>query len=114
MARIFTIVFFTLLETLVRRKNLISIGMDGPSVNVKFHEELETEFEEDNHSLISVGSCPIHVANNAFLKLLEILDECGVKLDQIAQDFHGFFSHSAARRIEYTEAAKSPMSQRNS
>ena len=85
--------------------------MDGPSANVKFHEELETEFEEDSHDMILVGSCPIYVANNAFLKLLEILDECGVKLDQIAQDFHGLFSHSAARRIEYAEAAKSLMSQ---
>ena len=79
--------------------------MDGPSVNVKFHEELETEFDKDRHGLISVGSGPIHVANNAFLKLLEIFDECGVKLDQIAQDLHGFFNHSAARRIEYAEAA---------
>ena len=84
--------------------NLVSIGMDGPNVNHKFHSEVEDALAADgNRGLLTVGSCPIHIANNAFNKMLSTLSPF-INLDQLASDLHGFFSKSAARRIEYSQS----------
>ena len=43
--------------------------MDGPNVNWKFHDLLQehnSEADEDASTLISVGSCGLHVVHNAF------------------------------------------------
>ena len=77
--------------------NLVSIGMDGPNVNHKFHSEVEDALTADgNCGLLTVGSCPIHIANNAFNKMLSTLSPLFINLDQLASDLHGFFSKSAA------------------
>ena len=77
--------------------NLVSIGMDGPNVNLKFHREVEEKLTVDgDRGLLSVGSCPIHIANNGYNKLLSTLSAF-INLDQFASDLHGFFSKSAAR-----------------
>ena len=49
--------------------NLLSIGMDGPSVNMKFHEEISEELNKsyNGKTLVNVGTCQLHIANNVFL-----------------------------------------------
>ena len=85
-------------------KNFINIGMDGPSVNLKFHKDVEEELAtHGDGGLVSVGSCPIHIANNGYNKLLDTLQEF-IHLDKFASDLHVFFSKSAARRIEYSSS----------
>ena len=84
--------------------NLVSIGMNGPNVNLKFHREVEEKLTVDgDRGLLSVGSCPIHIANNGYNKLLSTLSAF-INLDQFASDLHGFFSKSAARRVEYSQS----------
>ena len=48
--------------------NLLSIGMDGPSVNIKFHEEVSEELNKsyNGKTLVNVGTCQLHIANNVF------------------------------------------------
>ena len=68
------------------------------------YSEVEDVLAADgNHGLLTVGSCPIHIANNAFNKMLSTLSPF-INLDQLASDLHGFFSKSAARRIEYSQS----------
>ena len=85
--------------------NLLSIGMDGPSVNLKFHKEVSEKLNKsyDGKTLVDVGTCQLHIANNGFLKLLAVLKSL-IDLDQFASDLHGFLRHSAARRVEYSES----------
>ena len=64
--------------------------MDGPNVNHKFHSEVEDALAADgNRGLLSIGSSPIHIANNAFNKMLSTLSPF-INLDQLASDLHGF------------------------
>ena len=50
-------------------KNLIQISMDGPAVNIKFHEIMQRDIlQEYSHSLIDIGSCGLHILHNAFKK----------------------------------------------
>ena len=87
-------------------KNLVNIGMDGPRVNHKFHYEIIEEFGSNgNQSLIYIGTCPIHAANNAYNKLLSSLQQ-SIDLDAFVSDLHGWFGKSAARRIEFSQASK--------
>ena len=47
--------------------SLLSLGMDGPSVNKSFTDKLKTTLKASNaRSFIDIGSCPVHSANNAF------------------------------------------------
>ena len=55
--------------------------------------------------MISVGTCLLHVGNNAFNKLLKVIEEEGsINLDTLEADLHGFMANSAARRIVYTKS----------
>ena len=68
---------------------LLSLGMDGPSVNKSFAEQLKIALDADSTSFIDIGSCPLHIANNAFLEGLKQLKD-SVNLDQFAIDLHFF------------------------
>ena len=75
--------------------------MDGVNVNHKFHSVAEDALAADgNRGLLLVESCPIHIANNGFNKLLSTLSVF-IDLDQFTSDLYRFLSKSAARRIEY-------------
>ena len=69
-------------------KFLISIGMDGPSVNRLFHTELQSDLatNNDGKTLIDVGTCSLHTANNSFRKVLDTLKIDGPDLNQFAID----------------------------
>ena len=69
-------------------ENIISLGMDGPSVN----------------KLFNVGSCPFHTVSNGFSEGLKSIDK--VDLDQFAVDLHSFFKFSAKRIEEYFDVEK--------
>ena len=48
-------------------KNLKQISMDGPNVNWKFFECFANKREsEELPGLINIGSCNLHILNNAF------------------------------------------------
>ena len=49
---------------------------------------------------MDVGTCSIHIANNAFLKGIKCLKD-NVNDDRFAIDLHFFFKPSAARREDY-------------
>ena len=43
--------------------------MDGPSINLKFYQELSTRFKENNsHSLLDIGSCSLHIVDRSFTR----------------------------------------------
>jgi len=85
-------------------ENIISLGMDGPSVNKLFKEKFESDLQKRGHSIIDVGSCPLHTVSNGFSVGLKSIDE--VDLDQFAVDLHSFFKFSAKRIEEYFDVEK--------
>ena len=76
---------------------LVNIGMNGPSVNQSFLMLLQLELVEKVHSFFNIDSCPLHIVNNAFKKVLTVLKPV-IDLDLIATDLHFFFKRSAAQR----------------
>ena len=79
---------------------LVNIGMDGPSVNQSFLRLLQLELAEKVHSFFSICSCPLHIVNNAFKKVLTVLKPV-IYLDLIATDLHFFFKKLATQRQDY-------------
>ena len=79
---------------------LLNIGMDGPTVNTSFLNQLKSEIEESHQSFIDIGTCPLHITNNSFKAILNALKTI-LDLDQVATDLHFFFKRSATRREDY-------------
>lgn len=97
--------FYELLEKIgLRPECIISLGMDGPNVNLAFKRKLESELMKKGVSLIDVGSCPLHTCSNAFLEGLKVLTlESSIDFDQFVLDLFGFFKLSAKRIKDYFE-----------
>ena len=71
--------------------SLLSLGMDGLSVNKSFADKLKIKLKANNAtSFIDIGSCPLHSVNNAFSEGLKLLKDC-INLQQIALDLHFLF-----------------------
>ena len=72
-----------LLKLILMLKLLLSVGMDGRKVNFTFKrlllEDLRKNFAT---TLIYLGTYPLHTANNAFGKFVQVLKEV-VNLDQM-------------------------------
>ena len=79
---------------------LLNIGMDGPTVNTSFLNQLKSAVGESHQSFIDIGTCPLHITNNSFKAILNVLKPI-FDLDQVATDLHFFFKRSAARREDY-------------
>ena len=76
--------------------------MDGPSVNLLFQQKLETTLQERDEVLIDVGTCPLHIASNAFCEGLKILSaDFQIDLDQIVLDLYRFFKYFTHRIHDY-------------
>ena len=74
-------------------KLLLNLGMDGPNPNLAFKNLLIDDLKENHKTtFICLGTCVLHMANNAFGKLVKELSEI-VDLDQMAIDFHFFFKY---------------------
>ncbi|KAK9978890.1 hypothetical protein ABG768_020628 [Culter alburnus] len=70
---------------------LVSVSMDGPNVNLKFFELLQSDLNEmyGGAQLVSVGSCGLHTLHNAF------------------KAEHILFNNVPARREDYVTVTKS-------
>ena len=77
---------------------LLALGIDGPNVSKsKLAEELQKRAAKH---FLDVGTCSIHIANNAFLEGIECL-KGNVNADHFATDLYFFFKLSAAKRKDY-------------
>ena len=96
--------FYEFIEKLgLKTYFLLTLGMDGPSVNKSFAEKLKISLnDEDSTSFIDIGSCSLHIANNGYSVGLKHLKD-SVDLDQFAIDLHFFFKLSSARREDYKD-----------
>ena len=55
---------------------------------------------ESHQSFIAIGTCPLHITNNSFKAILNVIKPI-LDLDQVATDLHFFFKRSAARQEDY-------------
>ena len=62
---------------------MVSLGLDGPNVNLPFQSKLSDEF-----SVIDVGTCTLHIVKSAFGKGVKSLRESVVDLDEMAIDLN--------------------------
>ena len=76
--------------------------MGGPRVNLLFKQKFETTLQECDKVLINVGTCPFHIASNAFREGLKILSaDFDIDLDQIVLDLYRFLKYSAKKIHDY-------------
>lgn len=94
-------VFHKLTEGL-NYKGLVQLSMDGPNVNFKFQDLIQTEFERDvNTMLLNVGSCGLHILHGAFKKGADALNW---NVDQFLSNAYWLLKDSPARREDYAKA----------
>ena len=68
---------------------LLALGIDGPNVNKSFKPKLAEELQKRGAThFLDVGTCSIHIVNNAFLEGIKYLKD-NVNADQFAIDFRG-------------------------
>ena len=80
---------------------LLALGIVAPNVNRSFKSKLAEELQKGGATLfLDIGTCSIHIANNAFLEGIKCLKD-NVNVDQFAIDLHFFFKLSSARREDY-------------
>ena len=79
---------------------ILHLGMDGPNVNLRFKQLLNTSLEVKNlnTSILLIGTCPLHIVHNAFRAGVNKLN---FSIDSFAIDVNFFFKLSAARRADY-------------
>ena len=54
---------------------LLALGMDVPSVNRSYEKKLKARLEENYVTqILDIGTCSIHIVNNAFLEGLKLKD----------------------------------------
>ena len=79
---------------------MLHLGMDGPNVNLKFENLLNSsaQMKSLNTTILSIGTCPLHIVHNAFRAGVNSL---GFNIDSFVIDVNFFFKLSAARRADY-------------
>ena len=99
--------FFEFVKDLGLELNLLlALGFDGPNVNKSFKSKLIKELQKRGATnFLDVGTCSLHIANNAFLEGIKCLKD-NIDVDQFAIDLHFFFKLSAARREDYREVSQ--------
>ncbi|XP_078027544.1 uncharacterized protein LOC117265688 [Epinephelus lanceolatus] len=85
-------------------RGLVSLSMDGPSVNWKLFDLFQKEQAKQygGVQLVCVGSCGLHTLHNAF--------KCGFtawQLDKLLRAMHTLFHNVPARREDYITVTKS-------
>ena len=79
--------------------HLYQISMDGPNVNIKFHQEFSAHFKESNfHSLIDIGSCSLHIIHRSFTTGAE---KSGWKLQKVLKGAYHILHNTPAQREDY-------------
>ena len=80
--------------------SLLQVSMDGPAVNWKFIDLLNTSLEVDNTKLLEMGSCGLHVIHGAFQSGHKA---SGWQVNAYLRALYGVFKDSPARRAQFTE-----------
>ncbi|KAK9976520.1 hypothetical protein ABG768_021725 [Culter alburnus] len=83
---------------------LVSVSMDGPNVNLKFFELLQSDLNEmyGGAQLVSVGSCGLHTLHNAFKAGFSMW-----QVEKLLRAMHILFNNVPARREDYVTVTKS-------
>lgn len=85
-------------------KNLISLASDGPYVNKKVFRIINTDMlNSQNRGLVDIGTCNLHIVNNAFLKGL---DELGSIISDLSVSLKYFFKDRPSRWSDYEYCQK--------
>lgn len=85
-------------------KKLLQISMDGPAVNWSFYDTLQSELKKEyNIECVSVGSCGLHILNNAFRKGAQIT---GWNISAILGALYFLFKDNPARREDFLASSK--------
>ena len=75
---------------------LLMLSVDCPNVNKATLKLVNNELlKEGIFELIDIGTCPLHIAHNAFAAGMSTLN---FNIDEFASDVYGFFKSSAARK----------------
>lgn len=83
---------------------LLQISMDGPAVNWKFYDLLQVELNKEyGHMCINIGTCGLHILNNAFKRGVETTDW---NLTSILSSLYWLFKDSPARREDFLELSQ--------
>ena len=96
----------TLEELALPLRLMLSLGMDGPSVNKSILKKLnKIKMEQGLKELISCPlSCPIHVCQNSFRKGLS---KYGINAEKLCISLFYFFNKSSCRHADLLEMEES-------
>nr|XP_042906334.1 uncharacterized protein LOC122270948 [Parasteatoda tepidariorum] len=75
---------------------VICLSMDNPNVNKSVMRKFSDQI--GSNTLLPIGTCNLHVANNGFKVFLNSLD---VNFDEFANDIYFFLKNSAVRREDF-------------
>ena len=79
--------------------HLHQISLDGPNVNIKFHQEFSAHLKKRNfHSLIDIGSCSLHIIHRSFTTGAV---KCGWKLQKVLKGAYHILHNTLPRREDY-------------
>ena len=83
-------------------KLMFHIGMDRPSVNLKFEDILKSSphIKSLGTTILSTETCPLHIVHNVFRAEVNALD---FNIDSFIFDVNFFFKLSAARTVDYKQ-----------
>ena len=79
--------------------------MDGPSVNLKFYNEIVQDRQENMvHSLVDIGSCSLHIVHGSFKNGAE---KTGWYLKALLKSSFQILHDTPARREDYEKVTGS-------
>ena len=73
----------------------LHLGTNGPSVNLKFQQDLPKYFDEKGVSFFNIDTCLLHKVHRSFKHGIKSIL---IDIDQFAVDLHGFFKLSSTQR----------------
>lgn len=88
----------------LQMRNLLQLSMDGPNVNWKFFEAIQSQLYKDtNHLMINIGSCGLHIVHGAFK---HGVDASGWTVDEFLKSIYWLLKDTPARREDFAKAVK--------
>nr|XP_042910078.1 uncharacterized protein LOC122271791 [Parasteatoda tepidariorum] len=91
--------FYKCMNDGLRLSKILQLSMDEPYINWKFYEMLQCELKEEySHLVISIGSCGLHIMNNAF-KHGE--NATSWHINEILSSLYWLFQDSPARTSDF-------------
>ena len=88
-------------------KDMVQLGMDGPSVNWKLYENLSQKLQQEyGTSLINIGSCGLHVVHNSFKRGIASTEW---KVSSFLSSLYYLLKDAPARLEDYIHASDSSL-----